>query len=60
MQNVPIFGTLEFFVTDFMTPSTAAVAILVLLDGAVFAANMFVFSPEIVLMTSSAEGCVLW
>ena len=42
-----------------MTAVTAAAAILVLFDSAVFSANVFILPSEIILVTGSAEGRVL-
>ena len=42
-----------------MAASTAAAAIFVLLDSAVFPANVLAFASEIIFVTGSAVGCVL-
>ena len=41
-----------------MAAASAIAAIFILLDGAVFAANMIPFTFEVALMTTCAEGCV--
>ena len=41
-----------------MTAPTAAAAIFVLFDSAVFSANVIAFALEITLMTAGAERCV--